>query len=272
MRRVMLLAVALLVLLLLSVALLARVGGNGGPLAASPLVLGPGQRIDDLLLVGRSAVLRGAVQESVLVVDGDLTLLPGAQVGRDVAVLGGQVAIAPRATVHGAVVQIGARPAWLTLQTGLLLLLAYKLAGALLILLGALPVLLRFPAQALVLVEIARAAPVRASVAGMLGYLLAALLAALLAVTIVGLPVALAVLAGIALAVPVGVAGAALALEGWLRGPGGAAQGTAGLALLVLLSLVPVLGEAIVALISVLGIGALLLSVGRVRRLARLQP
>ena len=274
MKRLLALILPALLLLLLSCAMLVRAGRDAGSAQSSPLVLGSGQQVDDLLVVGRSLLVRGTVHESVLVVDGDLTLLPSARIDNDVAVVGGQLIIAPGATVHGALVQVGGRVTWLTPQTGLWLLLAYKLATALVILLAGLLLVVLFPAQLTRLTQTARAAPIRTVVAGTLGYLLAAAAAVLLAITIVGLPIALVLLLATFVAGMVGVAGAGLVLERWLGRSGGRghAQAHRGMAILALLSLVPLLGEALLALLGVLGVGALLVSLAQARHAARLLP
>jgi len=268
MKRLLLLILPALLLLLLSGVMLIRTGPDAGSARSSPLVLGSGNQVDDLLVIGRSLRIQGTVHESVLVVDGDLTLLPSARIDKDAAVLGGQLTMAPGASVRGAVVQVGGRITWLTPQTGLWLLLAYKLATVLVILLTGPLLLVLFPVRLARLTQTARASPIRTVVAGTLGYLLAVVVAVLLAITIIGLPIALALLIGIFAVGMVGVAGAGLVLERWLGPSAGSGPAPAhkGLAIVALLSLVPLLGEALLALLGVLGLGALIVSFAQARR------
>jgi len=268
MKRLLPLVLCALALLVVGCVAVARTVVAAPSLPTDAMVVGATQQLGEVVVVGRSLEIRGTVRESVLVVDGDLTVLPGGRVGKDVAVLGGQVTLAPGARVGGAVVQAGDRLAWLTPRTGLWLLLAYKAATALLILLGGLLAVVLFPRRLDGVGRAARAAPLRIALAGLLGYLVAALAVVLLAITVIGLPLALALLVATLLAGLAGVAGASLAIGERLQAAGWRGQEPAitGLGILALLSLVPVLGEALLALLGVLGLGAVLVALAAARR------
>ena len=235
-----------------------RVGFGGD------VVVGAGEAVDSVAVFGGQARIDGRVEGDAVAFGGDVVLGPGAEVGGSVASIGGRVDAAPGAQVRSAasrpVPWAGWRPARSEpgplsklgqglLLHGLLFLLALVLWGAV-------------PARLAALQGAIVRDPVRTGLTGLAGYVGGALLTVLLALSILGIPAALALAVLLPLATYVGlcatasVVGAALPLEP-LRGQP-VRQLAAGVSVLFVASLVPVLGTVLVGLASCLGLGAIL--------------
>lgn len=274
-----------------------------GPAAAEPSVVAPGETRDgDLVAFGREAVVRGAVRGTVVAVfgdvrvagrigkdvialGGDVVLEAGAEVAGDLLAVGGAVK-APggaRPAVSGRVLTVGELEAAFAaeLQTSPLasrratgLLLAFRLL-LLLLWLGLGLLLLRVlprpvaSAAGLVPGRLATVAAIGAAAvlsAMLLSAFLLLVLPATAGLVLAGLLVALLGLAkAFGLAVVFVAAGRRLT-RGARRGSaffGDPAALSVGLALLGLVSLVPVAGPLVWAVASLLGIGAALVAAAR---------
>jgi hypothetical protein len=183
----------------------------------------------------------------VIVVDGDLEIGPQGHAGHGVTVVGGRITTAPGATIEGDVFQVGwplPHPTWGVLLTAGILLLALRTLLVWLIVRVA-RMLASRPTTARALAA-SRRRPIRSVVVGAL--LAAGLSAAaiLLALSVIGLVLSAAVAGVLLLATCLGVA---FALDGVQDEQ---AHGTTVLLVLA----VPVIGDALLALATVVALGA----------------
>jgi hypothetical protein len=223
-----------------------------------------GETVSSVASFGGDAIVLGRVEGDVVSFGGDVELGPNADVSGSVASVGGEVIAAPGARFDlddtAVVDHLPVAPgmglgAWLEelgrqlVAHALLFLLALLLMGLASDRLGAMQV------------TIVRD-PVRTGLFGLAGYVASVTLIVLLAITILGIPaaVALAILLPIAtyvgLAASATVIGAALPLESLRDRP--LHQLAAGVVLLFVASMVPVLGGLVVFAASCLGYGSLL--------------
>ncbi len=287
-------------LLLASVVLLAA---SGRAPAQQPSVVPAGEvRADDLVVLGRGAVVEGVlsgtlvavggsvrvagrVERDVIAIGGDVVVDPGAQIRGDLLAIGGEVRTpsGPVRAVAGRVLTVGQLEAAFAaeLQTSPLaarpasgLLLAFRLVLLFLwLVLGLL--LVRFVPRSVS--AAAGSLPGRlatTAILGAAGVLSSALVSAFLLLVlpaVAGLVVTALLLAILGVAKAFGLASVFVALgrrlaKGATRGSplfGDPAALALGLALLGLLSLVPVAGPVVWAVASLLGIGAALAAAAR---------
>lgn len=226
------------------------------------VVVAAGETVTSVAAFGGDAIVDGRVEGDVVSFGGDVELGPSAQVTGSVSSLGGRVEAAHGARFHpGQVVaphvahaQRSGLGAWLEetfrqlVAHGLLFLLGLLLMGLAPERLGALQV------------AIVRD-PVRTGATGVAGYVGSALLIVLLAITILGIPAAVALALLLPIATYVGLAasatvlGACLPIASLRDAP--VRRLAAGVVVLFVASLVPVLGTLVVLVASCLGLGAL---------------
>lgn len=252
------------------------------------VVVGPGERVHDVVTMGGDATIDGEVTGDVVAMGGDV-LVRGSVAG-DVVTMGGDLELGDGSVVLGAVstsggdmtVASGARATGPRTQSGptlrvrapsmesapILVLLAAAgdatsslLRHALLFLFALLLLGLAPERFGAVQAVIARE-PARVGMLGLGGAIGASLLVALLAVSVVGLPAAIALAVLLALAVYVGLAavagvvGAALPVARIHGHP--VRELAAGVAILWVASLVPVAGTLALVVVGLVGLGAVL--------------
>jgi hypothetical protein len=206
-----------------------------------------GQTVTEATVVGENLTLNGTSAGSVIVVDGDLTLGPQARAEHGITVIGGHISVAPGAVVKGDVLQIG---------TGLPHLSRAQLAAAIAVLLLArltvvwliwrvAAVFARWETTARMFDDV-RDRPLRALLVGAL--ISAGLGAAmiLLAISVVGAPFALVMLGAL---LGCAALGCAFGL--------GATPSSSDRRLMLVILAVPILGDAALALATVVGAGSL---------------
>ena len=154
-----------------------------------------GQSIEDALVLGHHAIVAGSVRKMIVVVDGNLTLLPTSKT--DIAIdLGGRLTIDPGARVRKILHLSLASPFWnglfVGVLIGLLLWCGWFLlsVGGGIVTIGLAWMLQKNLAAPLRLLE---QSVRRAGVTGLLVSLLALSLAAMMITTILGIPLALVV-------------------------------------------------------------------------------
>jgi hypothetical protein len=216
--------------------------------ARADTVVPADRTVNEITVVGDDVVLQGTSLGSVMVIGGDLMLGPGATADDGITVIGGTITTAPTATVNGDVLQIGAsvpRPSGMALAVALLVLLAGRLLCVWLIV--RLAVLIAPRESMAELRSSAAERPVRTALVGAL--LLAGLGAAaiLMALTVVGIVFSLAIGGLLMLFAALGCA---LVPQ---HVPGEPSQRRT---LLVALA-VPLLGDAVLALATIAGAGAI---------------
>jgi hypothetical protein len=272
----------------------ATVAAPAQDVSREPLVLGPGSVArDEVVVVGRdlllqgearshvavlqgSARIAGRVAGDVIVLSGDLTVEPSAEVGGDLFVLGGEVMVAPGGQLGGRVVSFASvSSVWLTLVEGPSLglsgfspvVLGAKLAlltawlALLLLLFGSCPLRIMSTSE-----EVARE-PIRSFFVGLVAVLalvLTSVLLSALAAAIVGLPL-LALVAIFALILKLwGMVAAFHALGAWvfrvvLRRRGlPLTEATLGLLLLGSLKFLPYVGVWVWTAATLIAVGATL--------------
>lgn len=206
-----------------------------------------GQSVDELRVLGDDVRVDGVLR-NVLVVDGNVTVGPTGRLEGGV-LIGGRLRIEPGGRLSGEFAEIGGtwpQPGGWPLTLGLIGLLIFRsLAVWWLVRIAA--VLARFDLLSS-LVGVARARPLRSLLVGALAGFGLAAGTLVLALSVLGLAVALA-LAGVLIAGSVVGVSMALAALGTGAGPH---------RLLLVPLLLPVLGDALLALASVAGLGALL--------------
>ncbi len=282
---------------------------SGRASARQPSVIPAGEvRADDLVVLGRGAVVEGVltgtlvavggsvrvagrVEKDVIAIGGDVVVDPGGRILGDLLAIGGEVHApsGPARAVAGRVLTVGQLEAAFAaeLQTSPLaarpasgLLLAFRLVLLFLwLVLGLL--LVRFvPRSVSVVAGLLPGRLATSAILGAAGVLSSALVSAFLLLVLpamAGLVVTAALLAILGVAKAFGLASVFVALgrrlaQGATRGSplfGDPAALALGLALLGLLSLVPVAGPVVWAAASLLGIGAAL---GAAARRAAFRP
>jgi hypothetical protein len=214
--------------------------------AMADTVIPTGHNVTEATVVGENLTLNGTSAGSVIVVDGNLTLGPRARANHGITVIGGHITTAPGAVVHGDVLQIGTTlphlsPARLSLLLGVAVV--FRLAVVWLI--WRIAMVLRSAQAAQRMLAGARARPIRALLVGALVSAGLGAAALLLAISVIAIPIALAL-------VGVLVACATLGCSFALRASDSRSDDRLGLVVLA----VPVIGDAALALATILGTGA----------------
>jgi len=215
--------------------------------AMADTVIPAGRTVVEVTVVGQDVILNGTSQGSVLVVDGNLTIGPHGHAGHGVTVIGGRITSAPGAQITGDVLQLGGpvpHPSGWTLAT--LLAAAFALRLLVVWLLMRIARILAAWPTATVMLAATRRRPIRSALVGAL--LAVGLLAAglLLALSIIGLILAAAITGVLLLAASLGVGFA-------LRGAHRESRGDT--TIFVALA-IPLLGDALLALASIVALGA----------------
>ena len=244
--------------------------GNDRVAFGGDAIVVAGESVQSVASFGGDAIVDGRVEGDVVSFGGDVALGPSAQVIGSVATFGGRVDAAPgaqwqhdpdgiaapdRSTPGAHHERHGGLGAWIEeafrqlVAHGLLFLLG-------LVLMGLAPE--RLGAMQIAIVR----DPIRTASTGLAGYVGGAILMVLLAITILGIPAAvlLAMLLPIAtyvgLAASANVLGACLPIAALRDAP--VRRLAAGVLVLFVASLVPVLGTLLVVVMSCLGLGALI--------------
>jgi len=237
------------------------------------VVVARGETVREVVTMGGDATVAGTVLGDVVTMGGDLQVLPGGSVRGDIVTFGGDVRFdsPPVPAVRGGQRSrgrhhhdgLGFLPAAVLGGVGNLLWSAACYGG--LFLLGLLLMGIfreRFGAAQVTIVR----QPLRAGALGLVGLIGAVIAIVILAVTIVGIPLAilaaalLPVVCYVGMAVAAAVIGAALPIERLGERP--VLRLFAGVAVLFIASLVPIVGTLFVAAAAVVGIGALFITRG----------
>lgn len=239
-----------------------RTVGEVVVITGSVTVLGVVQ--GDVIVIDGPATIAGQVSGDVVVLDGSLILRETAQVAGDVLTadpvereegsqVDGEIREGFRATLEGPAGALGA------------LLVATAMAASTLILMGLVVAIAPRGVERLALA--ARTAPFASAAWGLGAAVLVPVLAVILAATIIGLPLGLAVLLALGLWFLVGVAAGALAIGRAILQPPRSRVGAlfAGWAMVAVVGLVPVLNVVAWILVSVFGLGVLLVATWRAR-------
>ena len=240
-----------------------------------------GTVVGEVVVFSGSATVAGVVRGDVVVLDGPVTI--SGQVGGDVVGLGGPVRLGSTAQVTGNVLasgpvvqedgaQVGGtirRDVRFTMAgpTAAFGSLLASVAIAVSVLLLLLVALLLAPRGLERVAESAHTSPVRSGLGGLASWLLVPIAGVVAAATEVGLPLALAVLLGIALLWLLGLAVTSFAIGRlFVRAPGSRVGALfAGWGVTAAVGLVPVLNAAWWILASMFGIGALVVAMWRSR-------
>ncbi len=219
----------------------------GFPAAASADTVVPhGVSVTEVTSIGQDVTLNGTSQGSVIIIDGDLTIGPNGRALHGITVIGGHISTAPGGQVKGDVLQVGGRIPSVGVWTITAILAAVVLLRWLVvwILLRVSRILAGWSTTGNILAA-ARTRPLRATLVGAL--LAAGILAAiiLLTLTVVGVVFAAALVGALLLAAALGVAFALSALHSPTD------KRTVTIALVC-----PLLGDALLAMAVVVGLGA----------------
>jgi hypothetical protein len=173
-----------------------EVGGFDRIAIADDVVVEVGEVVRDAVAVGGDVVVRGRVTKDVVAVLGDIIVEPGGAVAGDTIVVGGRVRAL--ASTPPTPVPDPPRAAWVgRLVTRLASILSLAGAGVLTLAIA--------PQRIDRVAGLVAARPAASAIVGVLGSLALMLGSALLAITLVGIPIALLVLAGLALAWLIGL-------------------------------------------------------------------
>ena len=276
-------------LLLLAVAAPAEAkSGDDRVVVTGPVVIGPGQTAADVVVAHGDVTVaaRGRVTGDLIVasgkvrvagnVEGDLVtfadravLGPRARVGGDLLYGDDKPSVPSGATVEGDVkrVNIDEIGAGLGIAAGVAIWIGITISALLL----GLVLLWLFPRAATAVYETAQSRVGAAFGFGVLAFIVLPILAVVLLVTVIGLPLGLMLLLAIAPLYALAYTAAAYALGQRILGPerGRFAAFLAGLAILRVLAIVPVLGGIVWFAATVFGLGLLILAAGRGRRPSR---
>jgi hypothetical protein len=215
--------------------------------AMADTVVPAGHSVVEVTVVGEDVILNGTSQGSVIVVDGNLTIGPHGRAGHGVTLIGGRLVTAPGAEIDGDVFQLAGQiphpSGWTLVGVGAALLAARLLIVWLVLRIAY--ILGSWPTTATMLAA-SRRRPIRSAAVGAL--LAAGLLAAgiVLALSIVGLIFTAALAGVLLLAAALGVAFA-------LRGVRQEREHTT---TIVLALAVPLIGDALLALATIVALGA----------------
>ena len=215
--------------------------------AMADTVVPAGHTVVEVTVIGEDVVLDGTSAGSVIVIDGDVTIGPHGRALDGVTLIGGQLTTAPGSQIRGDVFQFGGpipHPTGWTLAGLIAALLAARTAAVWLVVRIA-RILEPWPTAAAMLAA-SRQRPIRSGVVGALLAAGALAAAVLLAVVVVGLVFAAAITGMVLLATSLGVS---FALAGVRQNRQHA--NTIAFALAV-----PLIGDALLALACIVGLGA----------------
>ena len=216
--------------------------------ASADTIVPAGQTVVEATVIGENLTLNGTSTGSVIVIDGNLTLGPNARAEHGITIIGGHVSTAPGAVVQGDIFQVGAalpHPSSRQLAGALVVLLLARLVVVWLI--WRIALILGRSDGAQRMFDQAREHLIRAILVGALITAGLSAAAALSALTVVAAPFALAVI-GVLLGCA--ALGCAFALQ--LSAVSGADH-----RLMISVLAVPVIGDAALALATIVGSGAL---------------
>lgn len=227
----------------------------------------------DVVSVGGDIVVSGVIDGRALALGGNVTLLPGAHIGGDVQAIGGSVNRSPGATVDGQV-----DPGITTGQFSIpnittIIPVRLDWADVIFWAFSGLVIALFLPSQLTRVQTLARRQPIGSLFLGLLAYVVGLISALVLVLTCLGIPLALAI--GVVLWG--GSIFGTAALGHWLGSaltPGAMRRKrfpfvlatVIGVTLLAIASTAPVVGGIIRAVVSMVGLGAVLLTIATMRR------
>ena len=274
MRKIILAAVSLtLMVLIVSALSLQPAAAANQPLASSlpdvidfkDVSIPPGAVAEHVVVIGANVTIGGNVSDEVVVINGNLTLLPTAQLEKRVFVLGGRFIEANGSVVKKGIVNLEASSNNITsILLAILLILLWgfvqlTITFTLLILLPALSWGFHSHCQRLKLV--CQSSCGKAVVLGLLSGLAFLLLESLLMVSVIGLPLALFVGFFFLLTAIFGASGVCLAIGGRLAAKAGEfdrppwVKTLYGTAFVSLITNIPFIGPLFLAFILLLGMG-----------------
>jgi hypothetical protein len=215
--------------------------------AAADVHVGRGEVVSEVRVLGQDVRIDGRARGPVVVIAGDLTVGPAGRAA-NITVIGGKLTTLPGARLSGDVFQFGGAPPSLAgwrLPLALLLGLGVRTLLVWLAVVGAESLAATAPLKQLA--ETGRRAPGRTILAGVLATCGLIAASVLLALTVIALPAALMICGALTFALLVGLAVAMAAPASPPRRRG------------VFIALaIPVIGDALLALATALGVGALL--------------
>lgn len=278
-RRIGIVVVAVVAILLVAAPALAqtRDGADGELIVLSGgLVVETGETVSDAVSFNGDATIDGTVTESLVVFNGDVSIT--GSVRRDVVVFNGSVVVAGGATVGGDVMsrqtariedgaQIGGDVRGITNRidwddVGILGRFTWWLAYSISTLILGLLLLLLAPALDGAVRDAASRFMGRSIGFGAMAFFLTPIVAVILMVTIVGIPLGLFLLLALALLYTVGYVAGGLAIGRMLLRPPSSrfVAFLAGWGIVRVLGLVPFLGGAVWVLVTLFGLGVLLVA------------
>ena len=232
-----------------------------------------GRVSSDVVAVGGNLVVSGEIEGRALALGGNVTLLPGAHIGGDVQAVGGSVSRSPGVRVDGQV-DAGMTGGQFSLPN-ITTIIPVRLDWADVIFwaFSGLVVALFLPSQLVRVQVMARRQPIGSLFLGLLAYVVGLVSALVLVLTCLGIPLALAI--GVVLWG--GSIFGTAALGHWLGSaltPGALRHKrfpfvlatVIGVTLLAIAATAPVVGGLIRAVVSMVGLGAVLLTVATMRR------
>ncbi|HET9980327.1 MAG TPA: hypothetical protein VFQ32_07780 [Ktedonobacterales bacterium] len=227
----------------------------------------------DVVAVGGDIVVSGVVDGRALALGGNVTLLPGAHIGGDVQAIGGSVNRSPGVTVDGQV-DPGITAGQFSIPN-ITTIIPVRLDWADVIFwaFSGLVISLFLPSQLIRVQTMARRQPIGSLFLGLLAYIIGLISAIVLVLTCLGIPLALAI--GVVLWG--GSIFGTAALGHWLGSaltPGArrpkrfpfVLATVIGVTLLAIASTAPFVGGVIRAVVSMVGLGAVLLTIATMRR------
>lgn len=265
-------SLALLVLMAIVLSLQPAIAANRASDAPVPDVIDfkdvfipPDAFVEHVVVIGANVTIAGAVSDEVVVINGNLTLLPTAQLEKRVFVLGGRFTEEAGAVVKRGIVNLEAASTNITsilLAALLVFLWGFVQLAATFALLVILPALSwGFRSRCSQLAVVCQSACGKAVVLGLLSGLAFLLLESLLIVSVIGMPLALFMGLFFLLTAIFGASGVCLAIGGRLAAKTGEFDKPAwlqtlyGTAFVSLIANIPFLGPLFLAFILLLGIG-----------------
>ena len=214
-----------------------------------------GQVVNEIRVIGQDVRVDGRARGPVIVVGGTLDVGPTGQV-KNVTVVGGKIVTAPGARLEGDVYQVGGPISPIEGWRLVIVVLVFLALRPLFAWLGVSAAgLLARSSRLLALSERVDERPLRTTLVGALAASGLAALSVLLAITVFGLPLAVAIWGLLLLST---VVGTALALNRLDDEPHARR-------LVMIVLVIPIVGDALAALATVVGLGALLSQAARPR-------
>lgn len=231
-----------------------------------PAIVPVGSEMRDVIAFNGGADISGRVTGNVVVIGGSAHVRGTAYIGGDVVCLGGSIQSEPGSLVCGSKVELGGKVGWNSLpffSIGKLLLLgfAFKLFFSIFVVLICLFLTFMWPKQIQYAAAFAALDLVKSSLVGVLAVLLLIPLAIGFAVTLFGIPISITIVIFFFIADWFGTAVAASLVGNRLAARGSAmVQVLAGMAVLKLIHFVPFLGGMFYFILTLPGLGAILLT------------